>query len=183
MSDEIKNPFPSINPNDLLPFGVIRRTHGRQGDLTIALSREDLFHVDPQFLFLLIDEIPVPYEVIDIRGNKEQLIFSFEDIDDMDKAANFIGTKVLIHKDEIPNGLEKFSSQPEIVGYLVVHETTGTVGTIEHLDNSTANFLLIIKKSDDGNEVMIPLVEEWITSIDSQNKILTLNFPEELLEL
>lgn len=177
----IQNPYPSIDFNALHPYGVIRRTHGHQGNVIISVLGESLFQLDPQFLFIVIDEIPIPFEVEEMRGSKEQLITTFKHIETLTKAEKLVGYKVLIHEDEL-SGIDDSESISDLIGYDLYHPTLQKVGTILHLDDSTSNLLLTIE-TPDGSSIMIPMVDEWVVDINSQSRRLTLDFPEELLEL
>ena len=70
-------------------------------------------------------------------------------------------------------------SWAEIVGYSITDAGTGqTVGKIASIDDSTINILFCL---EDGR--LIPASEELITDIDQENRIITINIPQGLLEL
>lgn len=175
------NTFPSINPNALHAYGQVRRTHGHQGHLVINVLSNDLYELDPEFLFIVIDEIPVPFEVEEMRGSREQLIIALKQINSLEEAERLIGSKVLIHEEELSESTD-IHHQSDLVGFQLFHPTLQKIGTVIHLDESTANQLLTIEQTD-GDDVIIPLVEDWIMNIDPKARKLTLNFPEELLHL
>lgn len=175
------NPYPTLEPHHLRPYGTIRRTHGHRGDLVISVLTEELFQLDPHFLFAVVDEIPIPLEIEEMKGTKEQLIVTFSRIDTMNEAEKWVGKSVMIHDEEIPEHLE-LSQSSLLLGVRVLHPTLNHIGSIVHLDDSTSNLLLTIEGAD-SKDILIPLVEEWIISFDADKKELLLNFPQELLEL
>lgn len=175
------NPFPTINPQQLHPYGSIKRTHGHRGDLVISVLNEELFQLDPQFLFALVDGIPIPLEIEEMKGSKEQLIVTFSRIENMDEAEKWVGKELLIHEEEIPEDQE-LSETSRLLGFHVLHPTLGSVGSIVHLDDSTSNLLLSVEHPD-GKLLLIPLVDDWITDVNSDQREITLDFPPELLEL
>jgi 16S rRNA processing protein RimM len=67
------------------------------------------------------------------------------------------------------------------VGFEVVEENHGKIGTITDVDQSTENILFVIETDDD--EILIPAVEEYITDIDHEKKIIRLRLPDGLLDL
>ena len=56
------------------------------------------------------------------------------------------------------------------------------IGTITAIDDNTENWLFIVERAD-GSEVMIPAHEEFISNIDQDNKVMTMDLPIGLLEL
>lgn len=174
------NPYPTIDPKQLMPYGKVRRTHGHQGEVSIALASPTLEETDPIFLFLLIDEIPVPYRVASIRGGGEQFIVGFEGVDTLSEAEQLVGLRVLIHQEELP---EESKGHPTAInGYELCHSNGDTIGTIIDIDDGTANILILVERQN-HTQITIPLVEEWITDIDDSNRVITMDFPLDLLDL
>lgn len=60
-------------------------------------------------------------------------------------------------------------------------DVEGTVGTISHVDDSTANVLSTIDMA--SGEELVPAVEEFIVDVDYASRRLTLDLPEGLLDL
>ena len=67
------------------------------------------------------------------------------------------------------------------IGYQVIDEVQGKIGEITDVDESTINVLLQIDR--EGEEVLLPAVEELILSADHENKRLIVSLPEGLLDL
>lgn len=174
------NPFPTIDPKQLVPHGKIRRTHGNQGEVSITLVSPVLEELDPEFLFLLIDEIPVPYRVAGIRGKGEQFIVGFEGIENLSDAEQLVGLQVQIHQGELSEDSGDF--QITLRGYQLQHAQGAIIGRIADIDSSTANILILVERPNQS-AVAIPLVEQWIVAIDRDNQIITMDFPLQLLDL
>lgn len=174
------NSYPTIDPKQLVAYGKIRRTHGNQGEVSIALASPALEELDPEYLFLLIDEIPVPYKVSNIRGGGEQFIVGFEGVEDLSEAELLVGLQVQIYQDELP---EDSNNLPiTLNGYELRHLNGDTIGVIMDVDTSTINILILIERPDHTNST-IPLVEQWIEAIDNERRTITMDFPLELLDL
>ncbi|MBQ3896049.1 MAG: 16S rRNA processing protein RimM, partial [Paludibacteraceae bacterium] len=67
-------------------------------------------------------------------------------------------------------------------GYTVNDASHGRLGTVSEIDDQTANILLIVKK-DNGDEIMIPVADEYIKEIDDDSKQITLQLPDGFLDL
>ena len=54
--------------------------------------------------------------------------------------------------------------------------------TIIDIDDSTANVLFVISL-DNGHQVLIPAVDNFISDIDIDNRMIEFNVPQDLLDL
>ena len=66
-------------------------------------------------------------------------------------------------------------------GFLAVDETLGELGEITDIDDSTINTLFVI--DNDGEEILVPVQEEFIMGIDQENREIIFNLPEGLVSL
>ena len=57
----------------------------------------------------------------------------------------------------------------------------GHLGEVTDVDTSTVNTLFIIDHN--GEELLIPAQEEFITDIDHEHRVITVSLPEGLLNL
>jgi 16S rRNA processing protein RimM len=69
----------------------------------------------------------------------------------------------------------------QLTDYNVVDKTAGELGQITDLIESTEQALLQVDHN--GDEILIPFVEDFIVKIDKRKKILYLNLPEGLIDL
>jgi len=65
---------------------------------------------------------------------------------------------------------------------LIDNITKKDVGTIVAVDETTVNTLFEVN-SPEGDELLIPASNELITAINSEEKTITINIPEGLLDL
>lgn len=175
------NPYPTLLPQDFANYGKVRKTHGHQGELGISLDSEVLWELDPEFLFPIIDEIAIPFQVESIKGNSSQLIIKLQGIDDLSSAEKLVGCKLMILKRELPETIE--TNHLDLIGYTLTHVDGETIGSVISIDDTTLNTLLLVEQGDANKSVTIPLVDEWIVHIDESEQTIMLDFPKELLDL
>lgn len=176
--------YPTLQASDLIPYGRIRKTHGYQGAVIIALDSEYVYELEPEFLFIAIDEIPVPFRVDDMRGSMDQWIVSLEGIQNLEHSDPLVGFQVYVHREERhhnSNDSDQILLYHTLVGFTLKHANGIDIGTVVYLDTSTANLLLTVDRP--SGEVYIPLVEEWVVGLDEKKQSITMNFPMQLLEL
>lgn len=57
----------------------------------------------------------------------------------------------------------------------------GMLGKIIWVNDDTANVLFVLER--EGKELLIPAIDEFVTGIDEEKKILNMRIPEGLLDL
>lgn len=169
----------------LVPYGFIRKSRGYSGEFVLSLHREAYIDLDPEYLFLSIDNIPVPFRVLDLRGAWDNLIVSLEDMDDSDHADQLRGLQVLVDEvlvTELLRELPDNSTGLDLLGYQVIHPATGLIGTLEAIDTSTPNTLLLLA-TPSGDELCLPFVDQWVKEVDPEACHLEYDCPQDLLTL
>lgn len=168
--------------DELIPIGIMRRPHGKQGELLLAFAGSryaDWWEANaPEFVFLSIENIPVPWRVTDWRfRDDDTLIVRLRGVEDEATATRLSGCEAALPR--VTDGAEAGSGTPAVWSDFrqwTVLDTDGTAaGVIEAVDETTANTLFIL---DNGR--LLPAHEDLITAVDMEHKTLTMNIPEGL---
>ena len=134
---------------------------------------------DPEFLFLQLDQLYVPFRVLDWRGKgADTLIFTLSGIESEPEAARLVGAPAYMRRADLVTETEEQIAWSDLVGYRVIDQESGTLGTVAEVDEQTINTLLTL---DDGR--MMPIHEDFILSIDTQAHELHVNLPFQLSSL
>jgi 16S rRNA processing protein RimM len=123
-----------------------------------------------------------PLTVAGTRWHSGELLVRFEGVSDRDAAAGLRGTWLTVDSATIapPADPDEFRDA-DLVG-LSVRTADGThVGTVEDVLHSGQDVLVI--KSPDGREVMVPFVKPLVPEVDVPAGTLTINPPDGLLSL
>jgi 16S rRNA processing protein RimM len=64
----------------------------------------------------------------------------------------------------------------------VIDKELGEIGKLLDVDTSTQNTLLVIEK-EDGSEIYIPYVDEFVEEYDEDENIFYVSIPESLLNI
>ena len=67
------------------------------------------------------------------------------------------------------------------VGFRMEDVHHGMLGEVVDVDTATVNTLFIVER--EGEELLVPAQEEFIRGIDQQQKLITVELPEGLLNL
>jgi 16S rRNA processing protein RimM len=156
-------------------LGYIARTHGVLGQVLVkGSSNYELTTEEPVFVDI---QGPVPFFIETLKKGSGGFIIQFEWIDSMEKAEKLVGKEVLI--EAMPE--EDDSEVYPIIGFTLKDLTSGTTGSVVDVRPLNHHPLLIVEVN--GAEVMIPFVDEMIDEVNDQEKTISMNLPEGLLDL
>lgn len=69
------------------------------------------------------------------------------------------------------------------VGYEVVDEQAGAVGSVEGIDEAPGQMRLVVARSEGGRPLLVPLVPEIVLAVDDERQAVEVRLPAGLLEL
>lgn len=172
-----------IAEESVYKVGSLARVHGLKGEISFAFTDDVWDRVDADYLVLRVDGILVPFFLEEYRFRSDSVaLLKFVDIDNADDALPYVGCDVYFPFDLTPEEAPEDLRWSNFTGFSVfLKDVEGTVGTISHVDDSTANVLFTIDMA--SGEVLVPAVEEFIVDVDYASRRLTLDLPEGLLDL
>ena len=162
-----------ITTEQVISIGRITRTHGKRGEIQCLTANDYWDNAEATFLILSIDNILVPFRVLNWRGKgSDSLIFQLDHINDEQSAQQLIGCQAYMLATDLSEEDELLPTWQSLTGYRVLDTDQGELGTIIHVDESTINTLITL-----DNDQLIPLHEDFIIDIDQENKLLTICLP------
>lgn len=169
---------------DCYKLGYIHKAYGIKGELVIRVHlelSEDIIKTW-ESIFIEVNGILVPFFVVQIDKKSDiDLQIKLEDIDDEKQAKIYQGATVFIDKKDYQEAEEK-EAFFEWIGYKVRDVEGLLIGTFtDLLEYPAQNMLKII--TDENEEIIIPAIEDWIVSEDTENKEVVINLPDGLIDL
>ena len=162
-----------ITNEQVIAIGRITRTHGKRGEIQCLMSNEYWDNADATFLILSIDNILVPFRVLDWRGKgSDSLIFQLDRITDEQSALQLIGHQAYMLKSDISEEEEIMPTWQSLLGYRVLDTDQGELGTITDVDETTINTLVTLNHNQ-----LIPLHEDFIINIEPDKQLITICLP------
>lgn len=163
-------------------IGTLGKPHGIKGEIVATLDC-DIDVTALRCIILDIDGIYVPFFVSAVRPKSaESVLLTIDGVTDESQAAALSGKTLFALNEEL--GEEDSDGGfyvEDLVGYTLYDTGDTRIGVIEDVEDSTANTLLMVRH--DGEIVYVPVAEELITGWDSENRTLTMNLPEGLLDI
>ena len=162
-----------ISNEDVISIGKITRTHGKRGEVQCLMENEYWDNADATFLILSIDNILVPFRVLDWRGKgSDSQIFQLDRFTDELQAQQLVGYHAYMLKSDISEENEILPTWQSLKGYRVLDTDQGELGIITDVDETTINTLITL-----NNNQLIPLHEDFIIDINAEDKQLTICLP------
>lgn len=174
-----------IRQETVFKIGYITKHRGLRGEVELSFTDDCFDTGSAEYLVLDMDGILVPFFWEEYRfKNDDTLILKFEDIDNEAKARTLVGHSVYYPKACVAeeSETEGLSSYKALTGFSVTDENGNDLGTIVHVDDSSANTLLTLEDGK-GKETMIPYHDDFLVDYNIRQRTLVLSLPEGLLEL
>lgn len=180
---------PSFDPrslmtkDDCVEIGYISQTHGIKGLVKAVFDVHDLEEYrDQTFFFLAQDGEPIfALDLTHFQPGNKYVILGFEGVNSREEAQSLVGATLYFPIAALPSLPEDQFYFFEIMGYQVVDEHLGELGTLTQFLDIGPQELLIMEYK--GNEVLIPVVDAFIKGVDKGSKRLLTALPKGLLDL
>lgn len=174
-----------ITSEQLVEVGKLNKPHGINGEISATIS--DIVNVeDLKFIILDIDGIFVPFYIIELRQKSGDVyLLTFEDVNSDNQVREYTNKTIYLMVDDAAvsiigdnNGM--YAS--DFIGFEIEDLGIGVVGQIIDIDDSTSNVLFVVQKKDE-TIAYVPIVNEYIEDISIDNKLITMDLPDGLIEL
>ena len=174
-----------IKEEEIIEIGKFQKTHALKGELNALLDVGPEYLEDGNPLVIPVDGLFVPFYADSIRpkGATSYLI-KLRGVDDEEEATAFVNKPIYgIRKSllEYMDMEEGDLLEDELIGYRVEDVNAGFLGTVDRIDDSTINTLLVVE--GDRGEIFIPLIDDFIESIDEGSETIVVDVPEDLIKL
>lgn len=164
-------------------LGYVVRTHGLKGEISIYLdvdSPEDYDELDSVFVETKGQLIPYIVTRINIQ-QKGKAIVRLETIDHIDQAQALVGASLYLPEDALDELEEGEFYYHQITGYTVVDSKLGRLGPVKTV--YTPNAQDLIAMDFEGNEILIPVVDDIVDKADHDAREILVNLPDGLLDI
>jgi len=172
-----------MNIDACYQLGYIVRTHGVKGQVVAFFDvdyPEDYEELESVFLQLNGKLVPFFIDALDIQPNG-RIIIKFEDVDSIVEAEKLKNIALYLPLDQLPELDEDQFYFHEVIGYTVVDEQLGELGTIREIYEMPYQDLMAMDYQ--GVEVLIPVQDELILRADKAAQKLFVNLPEGLVDI
>ena len=172
--------------DDYYQLGSIGKPHGLKGFVMAFLDVDD--PQEYRKLKSVLLEMPsapgklVSYDVEKLQPqSNERALLKLKGIDRIEDAEPLRNAKLYRPLQELPTLEEDQFYFHDVIGYAVVDEQLGQLGTVEAFYELPQQDVLAMRY--EGQEVLIPVVDELVSHADQATRTLHVNLPEGLLDV
>lgn len=169
--------------SDLLRVARVLKSNGTDGEILIGfreIAPEDLNQKEP--VFITFDGLPVPFfiESFSKKGTSRALVH-ITGVKSLQDAEEIVGKDIFASQ----QGINEYDSEDDgltvddLIGWTLLDADNENVGEITDYEDIPGNTCLYVETKD--GQVMIPLHEDLILSVDEASKSISVAIPEGLI--
>ena len=175
-----------ILESEIVEAGKFNKPHGIKGEISVTLDL-DIDLDDVKCLIISVDGIYVPFFINGVRPKTgDTFLVTLDGVGSEEKAQYFTNRPFYILESDLPENEDDESEDgfyaADLIGYSLQDEAFGNIGIVTDINDTTQNVLFVVEK-DNGDEVFVPVVDEFISSIDPENKVILTSLPEGIVDL
>ena len=159
-------------------IGKIVSAVGLKGEVRVYnySDRPDIYE-DTESIY--VDDVLM--RVRSVRTQKNMVILGLEGIDDRNAAEKARGSELFVTEDDLPELPEGEYYIRDLIGMEAVLEDGSRLGEVTDVIQNTAQDIFEVK-TDEGKQVLIPKVPEFVLGIDLPARKVTLHLIEGMLD-
>ena len=167
-------------------LGYLIKTHGLRGQLVAHFDVDNVAaYTKLKTVYLTLAGAPkklVEHQIEKVQpqsGNK--VLIKLHGIDRIEEAEPLRGSQLHLPLAALPELEDDQFYFHDVIGFTVVDENLGTLGTVENFYELPQQDMLAMRYQ--GQEVLIPVVDELISHADHTKKEIYVNLPDGLLDV
>lgn len=164
-------------------LGKIVSKFSFKGEVLIKLDTDEPeAYTKMESVFVDYNDNLVPFFIERSSLHKSDLLRAkFEDVDTEEDADDLMRCDIYLPLDQLPELEDDKFYFHEIIGFTAEDVNFGEIGIITGVNDSSYQALFEI--DHDGNEILIPVNDDFIKKVDKKNKTILLDTPPGLIEI
>ena len=172
-----------MRKQDCFYLGKIAKKFSFKGEVLLYLDTDEPeIYENLESVFVEINKSLVPFFILQSQLHKGKFLrIRFEDIETEEDADRIIGCEAYLPLSMLPKleGTQFYFH--EVIGFDVLDTRLGNIGKITGINDSGAQSIFEIENN--GIEILVPLIDKFIVALDRENKTITLETPDGLVDL
>lgn len=169
--------------DDCFLLGYVAKKFGYKGEVILKLDVDnpsDYANIDSVLVNMKGRLVPFFIENSQMNPNGS-LRVKFEGVSDENMLAKLLGSELYLPLEVLPKLTGNAFYYHEIIGFELIDEAYGSAGIIKEVMDQTVQEIILAEK--ETKEVMVPVTDEILLSIDRENKKVHVRAPEGLIEM
>ena len=172
-----------MQKEDCFYLGKIVKKYSFKGELLVKLDTDNpSTYTKMESVFIDKNKNLIPFFIERSSLHKSTLLrVKFEDIDSEEDADKLLKSELYLPLEFLPQLTGNKFYYHEIVGFEAEDLSFGLVGIVKGVNDTTNQAILEIDRN--GSEILIPLIDDFIKSVDRELKKIILEVPEGLIDI
>ena len=171
-----------IRKEETVRIGFFARPHGIKGELSLVTDYDLFDDENDPYVICEMDGILVPFFVESSRyKNNTTILVKLEGVDNEITAKQYVNQDVFYPSNRLKEPLVDNSEWDHFTSYVLEDKAMGELGIITFVDKTTINTLFTVDYH--GKEILVPVADELVESIDHERKKVVLCLPEGLITI
>ena len=163
-------------------IGYITKTKGLKVEVQVYFEFDDYADLELDSVFIEINKKLIPFFVSTYKLHSNSTgYFYFEDIDVIEKAEKLLKKKIYLPLSKKPERADDEFYYTDLKGYIAYDEKLGELGEIIDVHEYPQQFIAVV--SYKFREVMFPLNDDMIVTIDEEESSIHVKLPDGLLDV
>lgn len=164
-------------------LGKIAKKFSFKGEVLCYLDTDEPeMYQNLESVFIQMNRNLVPFFIEQSSLHKDKFLrVKFEEVDSEADAENLLGSELYLPLTLLPQLEGNQFYYHEIIGFKVVDQRLGDIGTIHSIIENTAQPLFEIFKGE--KQILIPMIDDFIVEVNRSKKEITMNTPVGLVDL
>jgi len=170
---------PEVVPPAFLLVGILHRPHGVRGEMIMSVLTDFPERLKPGTeLFLGVEHTPVTMK--SLRHHNRGLLVALEGFESREAVGHLRNYELFVRADDRPPLPEGEFYMHQIIGLKVVTDEGQALGVVAEWIETGANGVYIVR-DEEGNEVLLPDIDQVVLKIDLDSQQMTVHLLEGLV--
>ncbi len=163
-----------------LPIGKVVKAHGLRGHLKVLPYGETLSSLaaGEEITACLSDGTSLRLTVLEIRPHQKAFLLLSREFSTVEEARSLVGAELCVPESRLPPTVPDEFYWYQLIGLEVVSTDGRKLGTIEEILETGSNDVYVVRH--EGEEILVPAIEEVVLKVDLQRRLMTVDLPETL---
>lgn len=172
-----------MQKSDCFYLGKIVSKYSYKGEVLVKLDTDEPeIYENMESVFVSLGNNLVPFFIQRCRLHKSNLLrIDFEEVIEESDADRIMGSELYLPLTFLPKLKGNKFYFHEVIGFTLLDDVHGDIGTIQSVNDSTSQALFEVQKED--KQLLIPINDEIITQVDREKRIIHITTPKGLVEL
>lgn len=164
-------------------MGKIVSKYSFKGEVLVKLDTDEPeIYENMESVFVSLGNTLVPFFIEKCTLHKSSLLrIHFENVENEAEADNIMGAALYLPLKFLPKLTGNKFYYHEVIGFILNDAIHGNIGTINGVNDITAQALFEAEK--DGKQLLLPITDDIVKKVDRKNKTIHVIAPEGLVEL